>query len=108
MDVYLVYVESDTTEGKGPMVLKHIFAEEEHAVKWVTAQPDPWGQTTRVPAYRKNGVYRFGHMEIRPTGVITEDISELEARRAALRETTLASLTSEQKWALGLDDTEPT
>ncbi len=108
MYVYLVYVDSDTTEGKGPMVLRHIFAEEEHAVRWVRAQPDPWGQTNREPAHWKNGIYHFGHMEVRRTGVITEDISELEARRAALRETTLASLTSEQMWALGLDDTKPT
>jgi hypothetical protein len=109
MQVYLVYVDSDTTEGKGRMVLVDAWADKEHAKNWVQSQPDPWNRTDRVFVERPSGTLVFGHMEIRTMDVITEDIADLEHRRAELREATLASLTSEQKWALGLeDDTKPT
>lgn len=100
--VYLVYVNTDTTEGKGPNELRHIFLEERHARSWVEAQPDPWGKTDRewTRSANEDSIWRFGHMYYTRVRVITEDLARLAARRRELAEAALAKLGSEEIAAL--------
>jgi len=47
MKIFLVYRNSDLTEGRGPMVLDKIFLDRERSIKFALKQPGVMGITGR-------------------------------------------------------------
>ena len=98
LKVFEVYGNSDTTEGRGPMVLVARFIKRELAEEFVRSKEYAnWC----VMGYQnpKDEIKNIKEAEI----VIFELVSEIgEVRKTALKQSALSKLTKEEKEALGL------
>lgn len=100
MIIYLVYKDSDETEGKGSFRLIEAFLHEQHARRWIEAQPDPWDRKNREWTSVVPGLHSFGHMYYTELHVHEEDISGIERVREEIAQGVLARLAPEERDAL--------
>lgn len=100
MEAYAVYVQTDTTEGRGGMNLDKVFTEVRFATSYVESIPDPWNHA-RTWKW-EDGVGTYGHMKVRPFEIIDKDLAVEVTERKALIAAARAKLTPEELEALGI------
>lgn len=96
MTVWLVHKNSDTTEGRGPMVLDCIFLYKEDAAKYIDHQPGLMGRKGKW-SEEEYGDWTMKETEVYDSFVDMKNITERKAKVAAL-----AKLTPKEKELLGL------
>ena len=64
MKIYVTYRNSDTTEGRGPMVSHKAFVDEQKAIDYIDTQPGIMGRMA------KWSEEKYGDWEIRSLNVI--------------------------------------
>ena len=99
--IYLAMENSDTVEGKGPMVINCAFFKREEAEKYIDEQPGIMGRKSTKGGWSKE---KYGDWSVKELIVLEslEEASEIKTIKA--RERALQKLTLEERKLLGLAD----
>ena len=96
MKIYLTRRQSDTTEGRGPMVLDKCFLHREHAAEYIDAQTGIMGRKA------KWSTKEFGDWTIEAIEVLEHNVIDSDKVKQERRASALAKLTELEREALGL------
>ena len=97
-NVYGAYYNADMTEGRGPMKLKHLFANEQDAKDYIDMQPGVMGRRNKW-SEEKYGDWKVEKLMVVIQLRFLKDIEEVVDRDKAL-----SKLTKRDKEVLGLSD----
>lgn len=96
MKVYLTYKNSDTTEGRGPMVLDSIFLHRKDAAEYIDQQPGIMGCMGKW-SEEKYGDWQINEMDVYESFVDMKTITLAKEKAVAL-----SKLTPKERQILGL------
>jgi hypothetical protein len=105
MKIYLVFRNSDFTEGRGPMVFSCAFKDATDAVEYVARQEGIFGSPQKVEIGKHFGTYASANgYDIREVELIESLEQEEAIHQDRVRRRALSKLTREEWNALGLGE----
>lgn len=98
--VFASYRNSDTTEGRGPMVVDKVFTKETDAYAYINGQTGVMGRSPSQ--FGQNGWAQMGDWTVKSIDVYESLDEASTAHTEALKAKALAKLTPAERRALGL------
>ncbi len=101
--IYIVYRNSDFTEGKGVMLFHCAFSDGEEAIKYVEKQQGIFGSSQRVERNRYGCYATANGYDIKEATLyeVGDDLEKIESDKK--RQVALNKLTAEERTLLGLE-----
>lgn len=104
MKIYVVMMNADFTEGRGPMLFHMAFLHGEHAVEYVASQKGIFDSPQKVEM-GKHGYYAYANgYVIKEVELIEDSIIDRQKLREEMRQQALNKLSPEEREILGLGD----